>query len=129
MVQGEREREREREGDSFNKLGIDGSVKRCGLGFRGIKDFSTSLLGKQLWRLMQKDGSLLERLFNGRFYYRCQIYEAPLGSKPSYDWHNILNVEDVVVSSIRWRIWNGDKVLILKDNWVPTITGFKPMNY
>lgn len=98
------------------------------MGFRGIKDFNTILLAKQLWRLLQKDGSLFERFYKVRYYPRRQIYEAPLGFKLSYAWCNILSAKDVMVSGSRWRIKNGEKVLIWKDNWVPTILGFKPLN-
>lgn len=32
-----------------------------GLGFRGVQDFNSRLLGKQYWRLMQSGESLFER--------------------------------------------------------------------
>ncbi|XP_058759858.1 uncharacterized protein LOC131633155 [Vicia villosa] len=98
-----------------------------GMGFRGIKDFNTSLLGKQFWRLMQEDGSLFERFFKGRYYPRGRITEAPVGFKPSYAWRSLLSAKDVVVAGSRWRVGNGDKINVWRDNWVPSTPGFKPL--
>lgn len=85
-----------------------------GLGFRGIKDFNTSLLGKQYWRLMQEDESLMERFFKGRYYPRCKLADAPIGFKPSYAWRSITSSKEVVIKGSRWRVGNGDNISIWK---------------
>lgn len=59
-----------------------------GMGFKGIKDFNSSLLGKQFWRLMKGDGSLFKIFFKGRYYPRCNITKVVMGYKPSYAWCN-----------------------------------------
>ncbi|XP_022564339.1 uncharacterized protein LOC111208947 [Brassica napus] len=37
-----------------------------GLGFKDITDFNTAMLGKQLWRLIEKPSTLFARVFKGR---------------------------------------------------------------
>ncbi|XP_056848971.1 uncharacterized protein LOC130499090 [Raphanus sativus] len=37
-----------------------------GLGFKDFTDFNTAMLGKQLWRLIEKPNSLFSRVFKGR---------------------------------------------------------------
>ena len=39
-----------------------------GLGFKDITDFNTRMLGKQLWRLIEKPNTLFSRVFKGRYY-------------------------------------------------------------
>ncbi|XP_058758795.1 uncharacterized mitochondrial protein AtMg00310-like [Vicia villosa] len=46
------------------------------LGFRGFSEFNKSLLGKHFWRLMQEEGSLLERVFKSRYYPNRSIEES-----------------------------------------------------
>lgn len=75
-----------------------------GMGFKGIRDLNTSLLGKQFWRLMKEDGSLFERFFKGRYYPRCKIFDAPVGFRPSYAWRRYLSAKDVVIKGSRLRI-------------------------
>ncbi|XP_048633068.1 uncharacterized protein LOC125607235 [Brassica napus] len=40
-----------------------------GLGFKDLTDFNTAMLGKQLWRLIEKPNSLFSRIFKGRVIY------------------------------------------------------------
>lgn len=103
------------------------SKQEVGLGFREIKDFNTGLLGKKFWRLMQEDGSLLERFFKGRYYPRCKVSEAPIGFKPSYAWRSILSEKEVVLKGSMWRVGNGYNIPVWKDNRVSSINGFKQM--
>ncbi|XP_058732756.1 uncharacterized protein LOC131604327 [Vicia villosa] len=92
-----------------------------GMGFRGIQDFNTSLLGKQYWRLLQAEGFLLERVFKGRYYPNCSISKAQKPFKPSYAWRSITRAEDLLLNDTRWRIGNGAKVSIMGDRWIPTL--------
>ncbi|XP_058749860.1 uncharacterized protein LOC131622856 [Vicia villosa] len=98
-----------------------------GMGFRGIRDFNVSLLGKQFWRLLKGDGTLMERFFKGRYYPNCNVAEAGLGFSPSYAWRSILSAKDFVMKGSRWRIGDGEKVRIWEDNWIPSLAGFKPI--
>ena len=39
-----------------------------GLGFKDLTDFNIVMLGKQLWRLIEKLNTLFARVFKGRYY-------------------------------------------------------------
>ncbi|XP_058757744.1 uncharacterized protein LOC131630999 [Vicia villosa] len=103
------------------------SFAKCngGMGFRGIEEFNKSLLGKQYWRLLNDETSLLARVFEGRYYPRGTVSEEKVGFSPSYAWRNLLSAKEMVESGTRWRIRDGFKVKIWYDNWIPTNPGFK----
>ncbi|XP_058749287.1 uncharacterized protein LOC131622279 [Vicia villosa] len=98
-----------------------------GMGFRGISNFNTSLLGKHFWRLLKVDNSLFARVFKSRYYPNCSIKEAALGYNPSYAWRSILSAKDCVCTGSSWRIGTGSKVSVWKDNWVPGFTRGLPL--
>jgi hypothetical protein len=90
-----------------------------GMGFRNFSDFNKALLGKQSWRLIKDEQSLMGRIFKSRYFPRGQFLEASVGYQPSYAWRSILSARDIVQKGAAWIIGNGRKVRIWKDNWVP----------
>ncbi|XP_060960747.1 uncharacterized protein LOC115723580 [Cannabis sativa] len=42
-----------------------------GLGFRNLKDYNLSLLGKQVWHLLQGEDSLVGRVYKARYFPNC----------------------------------------------------------
>ncbi|XP_058732849.1 uncharacterized protein LOC131604425 [Vicia villosa] len=96
-----------------------------GLGFRGICDFNSSLLGKHYWRLLNQENSLVGKVLKGRYFPKCSIDSCGIGYNPSYAWRSIIGAREVVQRGACWRIGNGEKVNILKDRWIPKNTGFK----
>jgi hypothetical protein len=89
------------------------------MGFRGFRNFNKALLGKQCWRLLTNENSLMARLFKSRYYPRSNFFDANLGFQPSYAWRSIMQAKEVVRMGARWRIGNGNKVRIWKDGWIP----------
>ncbi|XP_058741794.1 uncharacterized mitochondrial protein AtMg00310-like [Vicia villosa] len=67
-----------------------------GMGFRGISDFNTSLLGKHYWRLLNDANSLVRKVFKGRYYPRGTIEDCSTGFAPSYAWRSILSARSMV---------------------------------
>lgn len=53
-----------------------------GIGFKGFSDFNVVLLGKQFWRLLNDDNSLIARVFKGRYYPRIDLLMATIGFQP-----------------------------------------------
>ncbi|XP_045789329.1 uncharacterized protein LOC123884299 [Trifolium pratense] len=101
------------------------SKKGGGMGFRGISNFNSALLGKHCWRLITGEESLMGRVFKSRYYPRASFMEAKIGYQPSYAWRSIQSAKEVIILGSRWRIGNGEKVKICKDKWLPNQVGFK----
>lgn len=51
-----------------------------GFDFRDLKNFKTTLLAKQLWRLIKKTESLFAKIFKGRYFRKFD----PLDDHKSY---------------------------------------------
>ena len=53
-----------------------------GLGFKDIEAFNIAMLGKQLWRIITNQESLLGRIYRSRYFRNSNPLQAPLGSRP-----------------------------------------------
>ncbi|KAG5541122.1 hypothetical protein RHGRI_021110 [Rhododendron griersonianum] len=92
--------------------------------------FSTWLckLIKQGWRLLLKEGTLLQRVLKAKYFPSSSFLEALPASNPSWTWQSILKGRRVLVEGIRWRIGNGRRVRGDQDPWIPRPNGFCPIN-
>lgn len=108
---------------SWENLGK--SKGRGGIGFRGFEEFNLALLGKQCWRLILNQDSLLARVFKSRYFPRSNFMEAKVGYQPSYAWRSLVKAKKVIDLGARWSIGNGTNVRVWKDNWLPKQTNFK----
>ena len=62
-----------------------------GLGFKDLMDFNTAMLGKQLWRLIEKPNTLFSRVFKGRYYRNASPLEPIRSYSPSYGWRSMIS--------------------------------------
>ncbi|XP_058767579.1 uncharacterized mitochondrial protein AtMg00310-like [Vicia villosa] len=120
---GSKEGERKVHWLSWNKMARAKGVG--GMGFQGISEFNTSLLGKQYWRMLTKEDSLLGHIFKSRYYPRVSIEDSSTGFNLSYAWRSILSARDLVQKGSGWRIRTGEKVTVGKDRWIPNGVGCK----
>ncbi|WZZ64930.1 hypothetical protein YC2023_076300 [Brassica napus] len=67
---------------SWDKVCV--SKEEGGLGFKDITDFNTTMLGKQLWRLIEKPHTLFSRVFKGRYFRNASPLEPVRSYSPSY---------------------------------------------
>ena len=67
-----------------------------GLGFKDITDFNTAMLGKQLWRLIEKPSTLFARIFKGWYYRNASPLEPIRSYSPSYGWRSIVSARSLV---------------------------------
>ncbi|XP_019085522.1 PREDICTED: uncharacterized protein LOC109126438 [Camelina sativa] len=79
---------------AWDKLCLD--KKEGGLGFRGLDDFNTALLAKQLWRLISVLDSLFARVFKGRYYRHSDPLDPIRSYSPSYGWRSIISARSLV---------------------------------
>ena len=67
-----------------------------GLGFKDITDFNTAMLGKKLWRLIEKPNTLFSRVLKGRYCRNASPLEPIRSYSPSYGWRSIVYARSLV---------------------------------
>ena len=97
-----------------------------GLGFREMEAFNNALLAKQFWRMAKSDNTLVVSLLKARYFPDCNIFEAGLGSHPSFTWRSILSARDLVVKGSRWLIGDGATLDIWNSGWLSRPFTFAP---
>ncbi|XP_074308855.1 uncharacterized protein LOC141643553 [Silene latifolia] len=95
------------------------SKDKGGLGLRDFRLFNNALLGKQGWRLMMEDTSLMARVIKGKYFADRGFLEAELGSNPSFTWRSIWESKDVILLGARRRIGDGWSTKVWMDPWIP----------
>ncbi|KAM6574547.1 hypothetical protein CsatA_022874 [Cannabis sativa] len=90
-----------------------------GPGFRDLRDFNLSMLGKQAWRLIVNESSLVSRLYKARYFPRGSFFNAELGHNPSFIWKSIFDTQKLVLSGVRCNIGPGTSINIQRDPWLP----------
>lgn len=89
-----------------------------GLGFICLRDFNIAMLGKQCWRLITNQDSLVARVFKEKYYANTHFLEAKLGNSPSFIWHSVFEARKVICDASTWRIGNGKDISILGQPWL-----------
>ena len=80
---------------------------------------SMTLLGKQVWRMINNPRSLCFRVFKAIFFPNCSILEVKDSIAGSYAWKSILSARDVIRKGMVWRIGDGQSVRVKKNKWLP----------
>ncbi|CAA7051624.1 unnamed protein product [Microthlaspi erraticum] len=91
--------------------------KDGGLGFRVIEDFNTTLLAKQLWRLIDFLESLFARVFKGRYYRNSTPLDIIRSYSPSY--MSIVSARRLVQKGLIKRVGSGFSISVWEDPWIP----------
>nr|ABF95850.1 retrotransposon protein, putative, unclassified [Oryza sativa Japonica Group] len=95
-----------------------------GLGFRDLKLFNQALLGKQAWRLIQFPGSLCARILKAKYFPNCELVDAVFPGDTSPTWKGIEYGLELLKKGLVWRICDGNKVKIWRDQWVQRESSF-----
>ena len=103
---------------SWDKVCVD--KEEGGLGFKDITDFNTAILGKQLWRLIEKPNTLFARVFKGRYYRNASPLEPIRSYSPSYGWRSIISARSLVSKGLIKRVETGSSISVWNDPWIPT---------
>lgn len=98
-----------------------------GLGFRSMECFNKALIGKQIWRLMKNEDSLVYKVFKAKYFPAGDILEAKIGSRPSLIWRGICVCKENLKEGMMWRVGNGEKIVAWGDCWIPNLQWHKPM--
>lgn len=89
-----------------------------GMGFKDLAVFNDALLGRQAWRLVHKEGSLLERVMKAKYYLNSVFLDAFVVYNGSFSWRSVWSSKSLLKEGLIWRIGNGSSVNVWKDPWV-----------
>ncbi|KAL5550916.1 hypothetical protein UlMin_001092 [Ulmus minor] len=89
------------------------------MGFKDFTVFNQALLGKQVWRFLQRPNYLVSQVFKARYFPSFSIWEATAKSNASYVWKSILWGRNLVAKGMRWRVGDGSSVSIYNSRWIP----------
>jgi hypothetical protein len=101
--------------------------KSGGMGFRDLQSFNLSMLAKQVWRLLSEPDSLWARVLRVKYYPNGRLLNANPKSGSSFTWQSILAWLDCFKKGCIWRVGDGSKIDIWKDNWIPSSHNLKIM--
>ncbi|XP_043694289.1 uncharacterized mitochondrial protein AtMg00310-like [Telopea speciosissima] len=107
---------------------ISQSKDKGSIGLRDPTLHNKALLSKVAWRLFvvpDVPDSVWDVLMKSIYFSKVDFLEAKVGSNPSWAWRSIIQGREVLKASLIWRISDGSKMNIWKDNYVPTLLGFK----
>uniref|UniRef100_A0A803Q227 Reverse transcriptase n=1 Tax=Cannabis sativa TaxID=3483 RepID=A0A803Q227_CANSA len=93
-----------------------------GLGFRDFRNYNFDLLGKQAWRLLTDESSLVCKVYKARYFPNGSFLTAALENNPSFIWKSILETKDIIKAGARMRIGNGQNTMITTDPWTAVST-------
>ncbi|CAI8583576.1 unnamed protein product [Vicia faba] len=79
--------------------------------------------GKAFLAYVGGGNSLLGKVSKSRYFPRCSILDSKAGFSPSYACRSILSAKDIIQQGHRWRIRDGSKVRVWKDNWLADNSG------
>ncbi|XP_060972144.1 uncharacterized protein LOC133038111 [Cannabis sativa] len=85
-----------------------------GMGFWSLREYNLSLLGKQGWRLLLHQDSLVGRIYKARYFPNCSFLEAELGGNPSFIWPSVLESQTLLRDGARRRIGPGSSTELMK---------------
>ena len=90
-----------------------------GMGFRDMKLFNQALLARQAWRLVAYPDSLCARVLKAKYFPNGELIVTVFPSDSSPSWKGIEFGLELLKKGIIWRVGNGDKIQIWRDNWIP----------
>lgn len=102
----------------------DGICKRKsqgGMGSCKLRDFNISLVGKQAWRLVTNETSLVTRIYKACYYPNSSFLTSEIGKNPSYVWRSILEAQVLLKKGAVRGVGSGLIVSIQDDQWPPDV--------
>jgi ribonuclease HI len=100
-----------------------------GLGFRSYPDFNQALLAKQAWRMVTKPDSLCASVLKARYFPNGNFLSAGCPKNASFTWKSMMHGRELLKAGLIWRIGDGSKVSIWKDNCIPRASAQKPLGH
>jgi hypothetical protein len=89
------------------------------MGFRDLKLFNQALLARQAWRLIAFPESLCARILKAKYYPSGELTDTSFIKNASPGWQGVMHGLELLKKGIVWRVGNGRKIRIWRDNWIP----------
>ncbi|KAL0311186.1 UNVERIFIED_CONTAM: hypothetical protein Sangu_2413300 [Sesamum angustifolium] len=96
-----------------------------GLAFRNLETFNLPLLAKQLWCILTHPKCLVSKVLKAKYFPHNQLFEAQVGTRPSYTWKSIIATRELLRSGCKWSIGIGYSVDVWEDPWIPHTPSFR----
>ncbi|KAK2656123.1 hypothetical protein Ddye_009175 [Dipteronia dyeriana] len=96
-----------------------------GMGFHDLTIFNKALLAKQCWRLIQHPNSLAARVLKSCYFLDDNFFQVKCSKGSFFLWQIFCWGRELLAEGVRWRIGNGESVLIYKDKWIPRPSTFR----
>jgi hypothetical protein len=97
-----------------------------GVGFRDLKVLNQAMLARQCWRIIKNPNSLCARLLKSVYYPNGNFLATVFRQDASPSWRGIEHGLELIKEGIIWRIGNGEKTNIWRDNWIPRSYNMRP---
>ncbi|KAL3519842.1 hypothetical protein ACH5RR_017991 [Cinchona calisaya] len=78
------------------------------MGFKDIQIFNSTILAKQIWRLLTRPNLLVSKVLRAK-YYKGSLMETEVPKNASWYWQSIMSFKDVLK----------DVLTIWLDSWIP----------
>lgn len=98
-----------------------------GLGFRNFQDFNSSLLAKQLWRLITQPNLLMCKVLKSKYYPRRGLFKAAANGQSSWLWKSWMSAKHILLHGLRFQVGDGKSIRIWDSPWLNTSPTFKPV--
>jgi hypothetical protein len=92
--------------------------EKGGMGFRDLYSFNQAMLAKQGWHFLQDQHLLVYKVYKAKYFPKCSLMEAKLGTNPSLIWRSLLKGQHTLVKGIKWKVGDGRSINVWRDKWL-----------
>ncbi|XP_074352816.1 putative mitochondrial protein AtMg00310 [Apium graveolens] len=92
--------------------------KDGGLGCKSLREFSTAMLAKQAWRIINGINPLVTSIMQAQYFPNSSFLEAKMGANLIYVWRSLMQTQEVMRQGCRRRIGNGKSTRIWQVPWL-----------
>ena len=100
-----------------------------GIGFLDMHLFNQALLARQGWKLIQNPNSLCARVLKSKYFPNGNILDTVFASDVSPAWRGIEFGLELLKKGLIWRVGNGRKIQITRDQWILRKEGLKAASF
>lgn len=93
------------------------------------EDLIKALIAKQVWRILTNPDSLVSWFLKRIYFRNTDIMSAELGKNSSFVWKSLVWGQNLLMKGMRYRVGNGESILMFKDPWILRESSFNLNSY